>query len=542
MTEHQAPSTAACRICGGTVTQFLDLGRQPLSDAFLDEARTGDEFSYRLAVGMCGRCTMVQLMEEVPRKLMFHEDYPYHSSGSAVMREHFAKTAKRFLETELTGSDPFIVEIGCNDGVMLGTVREAGVRHLGFEPSAGVAEVARAKGCGSARTSSKSGRPARCARPTARPTSSMPPTPSATSPTSTRSSGASTRCSRRAASPSSRTPTWATCWRRPPSTRSTTSISSSSRPGRCGRRRGASGSSWSTWSGCPSTGARFGTPSRGSARTPTAELARLLADEDARALTEPATLAAFAGSVGRIRNDLLALLRRLRDEGRRVVAYGATAKSATVTNFCGIGTDLVECVYDSTHAKQGRLTPGAHLPVRPPEEFAADRPDFALLFAWNHAAEIMAKERAFRDSRRPVAPLRPRGPGGVTAVRAERLAVEGAFAFAPRHPDGRGVFVSPYQESAFEEEVGHPLFPVAQASHSVSRKGWCAGSTTRPPRPAAPSTCTVLAAVFSTSSSTPGPGRPRSAAGTASSSIVITAPCTSRWASRTCSSRLRTRP
>ncbi|NVI88940.1 dTDP-4-dehydrorhamnose 3,5-epimerase family protein [Actinomadura sp. BRA 177] len=57
-------------------------------------------------------------------------------------------------------------------------------------------------------------------------------------------------------------------------------------------------------------------------------------------------------------------------------------------------------------------------------------------------------------------------------MRAERLAVEGAFAFAPAaYPDGRGVFVSPYQESAFEEEVGHPLFPVAQASHSVSRKG-----------------------------------------------------------------------
>jgi methylation protein EvaC len=79
-----------------------------------------------------------------------------------------------------------------------------------------------------------------------------------------------------------------------------------------------------------------------------------------------------------------------------VVGYGATAKSATVTNFCAIGPELVEFVSDSTPAKQGRLTPGTHLPVRPPDAFADPYPDYALLFAWNHADEIMAKEQAFR--------------------------------------------------------------------------------------------------------------------------------------------------
>jgi methylation protein EvaC len=67
-----------------------------------------------------------------------------------------------------------------------------------------------------------------------------------------------------------------------------------------------------------------------------------------------------------------------------------------VTNYCGIGTDLVPFVCDSTPAKQGHLVPGSHLPVRPPEEFANPYPDYALLFAWNHAEEIMAKEQAFR--------------------------------------------------------------------------------------------------------------------------------------------------
>jgi methylation protein EvaC len=58
----------------------------------------------------------------------------------------------------------------------------------------------------------------------------------------------------------------------------------------------------------------------------------------------------------------------------------------------------VTFVCDSTPAKQGRLTPGTHIPVRPPEAFRSPYPDHALLFAWNHAEEIFAKEQGFRDA------------------------------------------------------------------------------------------------------------------------------------------------
>jgi methylation protein EvaC len=101
--------------------------------------------------------------------------------------------------------------------------------------------------------------------------------------------------------------------------------------------------------------------------------------------------------VQRIREDLPALLRRLRGEGRRVTGYGATSKSTTVTNFCGITPELVEYISDTTPGKQGKLSPGARIPVVSPEAFAEDPPEYALLFAWNHAAEILDKEKAFRE-------------------------------------------------------------------------------------------------------------------------------------------------
>jgi methylation protein EvaC len=68
-----------------------------------------------------------------------------------------------------------------------------------------------------------------------------------------------------------------------------------------------------------------------------------------------------------------------------------------VTSYCRIGPDLVPLVCDSTPEKQGRLSPGSNIPVCPPEVFAHPYPDYALLFAWNHAEEIMAKERVFRE-------------------------------------------------------------------------------------------------------------------------------------------------
>jgi len=117
--------------------------------------------------------------------------------------------------------------------------------------------------------------------------------------------------------------------------------------------------------------------------------------EQALGLGRLATFEEFRRQVEKSRDDMMALLRRLKVEGKRVVGYGATSKSTTVTNYCGITPDFVECIYDTTPIKQGKFSPGAHLPIRPHAEFALRYPDYALLFAWNHAEEIMAKEKDF---------------------------------------------------------------------------------------------------------------------------------------------------
>ena len=121
----------------------------------------------------------------------------------------------------------------------------------------------------------------------------------------------------------------------------------------------------------------------------------LAAQETEKGLEKPETYDQFRRNCEKSRSDLLEILNTAKAEGKRVVGYGATSKSTTVNIYCGITSDLVEFISDTTPTKQGKFSPGAHVPVKPHEDFVANYPDFALLYAWNHREEIMAKEDAY---------------------------------------------------------------------------------------------------------------------------------------------------
>jgi methylation protein EvaC len=106
----------------------------------------------------------------------------------------------------------------------------------------------------------------------------------------------------------------------------------------------------------------------------------------------------FRKNCERYRDDLMSLLNDMRQRDKRVIGYAATSKSTTIINYCGITRDHIEFISDTTPLKQGKFSPGAHIPVRPYEEFKANYPDYALLFGYNHAKEIMAKEQDFIKS------------------------------------------------------------------------------------------------------------------------------------------------
>src|SRR3989344_5772723 len=88
----------ACRICRSSdLTQFLDLGMQPLANSFLrKEDLDKQEPQYPLRVALCGSCNLVQLRDVVDPEIMFR-DYLYFSSGMPAS-QHFKSYAKNIVE------------------------------------------------------------------------------------------------------------------------------------------------------------------------------------------------------------------------------------------------------------------------------------------------------------------------------------------------------------------------------------------------------------------------------------------------------------
>jgi len=107
------------------------------------------------------------------------------------------------------------------------------------------------------------------------------------------------------------------------------------------------------------------------------------------------TFLRFAKRVEQSKEDLVRLLTKCKDEGKKVISYGASSKSTTIFNYCGIGPELLSYITDTTPEKQGKLSPGMHIPVIAPEQGFNNTVHFAYLGAWNFIKEIKDKEKDF---------------------------------------------------------------------------------------------------------------------------------------------------
>ena len=386
-----------CLICEHPVEPFLSFGRMPIANGFLSADEFAGEYFFDLQVAFCEHCRMVQLAELVERERMFHENYAFFSSTSVRMAQHFREFAAWVRQGYLNDADPFVVELGSNDGIMLRNFAEANIRHLGIEPSANVAAAARQKGV---RTVSEFFDVDLAARILAAdgPADAV--------------LGANVMCHipyihsvfdgvKKLLKPRGvlvfedpylgdivEKTSYDQIYDEHAFYFSAASISFL-----------ASRHELELIDVLPQNvhggSMRYVLSHSGSYQV-SAAVDQLREKEAAHGLARPETYTQLRRNIEASRDELRTVLEEFSREGRRVAGYAATSKSTTVTNYCGLTPQLVEFISDTTPAKQGKFSPGAHIPVRPYEEFKANYPDYGLLFGWNHAEEIMAKEQAFK--------------------------------------------------------------------------------------------------------------------------------------------------
>ena len=385
-----------CLICQSPFDPFLSFGKMPIANGFLTPEQFGAEYFFELKVGFCEKCKMVQLAEHVDRERMFHENYAFFSSTSARMTQHFALFAEHVRKDFLKAADPFVVEIGSNDGIMLSHFADAGVRHLGVEPSANVAQVARDKGINTISKFFDENLARDIVAQNGQADAIL---------------GANVMChipymhSIMAGVKALLKPQGLLIFEDPYLGDIVEKISydqiydehafyfSVSSIGYLCKEHGLEVVDIAPQN-VHGGSMRYFIAHRG-ARSVSSAVSKQQAKEHSLGLHQAETYTRLRMNIERSRDDLRSLLQRVKQEGKRVVGYAATSKSTTVTNYCGITPDLVNFICDTTPLKQGKYSPGVHIPVKPHESFAADYPDYALLFGWNHGEEIMAKETGF---------------------------------------------------------------------------------------------------------------------------------------------------
>jgi SAM-dependent methyltransferase len=394
------PENACCLVCGdASVELFLDLGSTALANKFLTEAELArPEARYPLRVGFCRACGHVQLTETVPPDAMF-KDYLYVSAASDTLRDHFDDLSRTLTERHGLGPDDLVIDVGCNDASLLGSFAGLGIRTLGVDPAENLAELAKQSGIeryvgffGDDTAGEIVERWGQAALITA--TNTFPHIPDLEG---------FLNGIEIALEPGGRFVVEAhylvdlldqlafdtvyhehvSYWALGPmchlfESQGLQVVDAERLPLHHGQLR--------------VTVQRCGEGTVGRS------VGEILEMEAARGIDRLKTWQAFAERVLTIKRDLLRTLNELKAEGRQLAGYGAPAKGSTLLEFLEIGPELLDFIADRSTLKQGRYTPGSHIPIVPPVRLLTDRPDYVLLLAWNFVDEIMEQQREYWET------------------------------------------------------------------------------------------------------------------------------------------------
>tara|TARA_B110000967_G_scaffold209987_2_gene269257 strand:+ start:18865 stop:20082 length:1218 start_codon:yes stop_codon:yes gene_type:complete len=390
-----------CLICENSFKSFVDFGDMPIANAFAKKEDPIDKYTFRMKVGFCENCYMVQLLEQPEREKMFHENYAFFSSTSNYMKEHFKLLANSISELQGLSNNSFVLEIGCNDGILLENFVNNGVPCLGIEPSENVAIVAKNKGIdvisdffdksiaeNIINTHKKAD-----AIISANVMCHIPYIHSILDGVKVilKEDGVFIFEDPYLGEIIDKT-SFDQIYDEHVFLFSALSV-----------RNLASMHELELINvehQITHGGSMRYTLAHKGVKKISNNVSELIMYETKIGLDKSKSYESFAESVDKIKTDLIMLLKKLKNDNKKVVAYGATSKSTTVINYFGITPELVECIYDTTPIKQNTLSPGANIPVLPYDEFRASQPDYVLLFAWNHATEIMKKEKKYMSDGR----------------------------------------------------------------------------------------------------------------------------------------------
>jgi SAM-dependent methyltransferase len=399
--ESPEASGPGCRFCGQTLrTTFVDLGMSPFCQTHIEPRQLNHmEPFFPLHAWVCERCFLVQLEEYVAPANIFSE-YAYFSSYADSWVEHARKYSVLMRQRFGIGPDSLVVEIASNDGYLLQHFVAAGVPVLGIEPAANVAKVAQEKGirttvCFHGRSSADNivasygqadlllgnnvlahvpdlndfvAGMKRLLKPSGVITMEFPHLQRLMEQNQ-----------------------FDTIYHEHFSYFSFFTVE---------QVFAAHDLTVFDVDELPTHGGSIRIYARhtGDSSKPVSERAQQLrARELALGFNRLQTYQNFAEQVKSTKRKILSLLIDLKNRGKSIVGYGAPGKGNTLLNYCGIRTDMLSYTVDRNPYKQGKYTPGTHIPIFSPDRLRDTRPDYVFILPWNLKDEISAQMSFVRE-------------------------------------------------------------------------------------------------------------------------------------------------
>ena len=389
-----------CLVCrAAKVESFLDLGVVPLANALLEAkpATAESEARYPLQVGYCHECHAVQLLHLVAPEELF-SNYFYESSFSDAFVQHSKRYADDLKQRFDLGKDSFVVEVASNDGYLLKNFVAAGVPCLGVEPAQNIAVKANAAGVP---TLAKFFSPETAAEVLADKGAAdvlignnvlahVPElVPFLEGVRSLLKEDGVAVFEFPWLREFMRHLEFDTVYHEHVYYFSLHAVAKAAELAGLElfdvQEQKVHGGSLRVFLQKPG------------ARSKTSEVERVRQLERSEGLAGPEVFRQMGQRVRVMREQLVELLAGLKKQGKSIVAYGASAKGSTLLNYCGLGADVIDYIVDRSTVKQGRFAPGVHLPIYPVEKLLENKPDYALLLAWNFADEIRQQQRGYEQ-------------------------------------------------------------------------------------------------------------------------------------------------
>lgn len=387
-----------CKNCKSSIEPFFTLGKMPLVNNFLkNKEEFSDEEKFDLTVGFCPKCYLVQLTDTVPPGKLFR-DYVYFSSTSSSFLKHCEDLAGRLVSRLNLETASLVLEIASNDGAQLRCFKNRGIQILGIDPAKNIAKVANEKGI-----------------------KTLPKFFNFEFTKKLKKEQGITADLVFGANVLAHVPEIRDFGKGVKEILSPAGTAVFEFP----YIRGLLENKFDTiyhehvfYYSLLALRNLFQaedleiydvemTPMQGGSlmifvshpgKFPVSQNVKKLVDNELKDnFDKIATYKKIGENVGKLKTELVYLLKNLKADGKKIAAYGAAAKGAVLMNYFGIAPYL-DFIADKSVAKHGLYTPGTHLTVYSPEKVYQEKPDYLLILPWNIADEIVEQYADFQKT------------------------------------------------------------------------------------------------------------------------------------------------